>query len=225
MKNQEKNVSTKKKILTYYLILAACLLVIAAITVGVIFAVRSGDGDLTIEKPGTSDDDNKPSNPGNNDNNPTKPDDGNKTDDNKPAATTYEFIFPVENADITNAQVFGYDKTMDWYALHDGTDFTADAGTQIVAAVDGTVAEIATSDVFYGAFVTIEHSNGVKTVYKFIEPAANIKKGDKVNRGQVIGTVAAATGIENADGAHLHFQIFKNGELADLDDYLDVNEK
>ena len=28
MKNQEKNVSTKKKILTYYLILAACLLVI-----------------------------------------------------------------------------------------------------------------------------------------------------------------------------------------------------
>lgn len=220
MKNQEKNVSTKKKILTYYLILAACLLVIAAITVGVIFAVRGNDGNLTIEKPG-SDDQNQPSNP--DDNKPAPPD--KNPDDDKPAATTYEFIFPVENADITNAQVFGYDKTMDWYALHDGTDFTADAGTPIVAAVDGTVAEIATSDVFYGAFVTIEHSNGVKTVYKFIEPAANIKRGDKVSRGQIIGTVATATGIENADGAHLHFQIFKNGELADLDDYLDVNEK
>ena len=52
MKNQEKNVSTKKKILTYYLILAACLLVIAAITVGVIFAVRAND-DLSIDnRPG-----------------------------------------------------------------------------------------------------------------------------------------------------------------------------
>ena len=221
MKNQEKNVSTKKKILTYYLILAACLLVIAAITVGVIFAVRGND-DLSIDnKPGTSDDDNKPSNP--DDNKPSNPDD-NKPDD-KPASTTYEFIFPVDNADVTNAQVFGYDKTMDWYALHDGTDFSADAGTKIVAAVDGTVTEIATSDIFYGAYITLEHSNGVKTVYKFIEPAENLKRGDKVNRGQVIGTVAAATGIENADGAHLHFQIFKNGQLAELDDYLDVNEK
>ncbi len=224
MKNQEKNVSTKKKILTYYLILAACLLVVAAITVGVIFAVRGSD-DLSIDnKPGTTEDDNKPSTP--DDNKPANPDDNKPSKpDDKPANTTYEFIFPVTNADVTNAQVFGYDKTMDWYALHDGTDFAAEAGTQVVAAVDGTVTEIAKSDVFYGAYVTIEHSNGVTTVYRFIDPAESLKKGDKVNRGQVIGTIAAATGIENADGAHLHFEIYKDGKPAELDDYLDVNEK
>lgn len=222
MKNQEKNVSTKKKILTYYLILAACLLVIAAITVGVIFAVRAND-DLSIDnKPGTSDDDNKPNNPDDNNPDDNKPD---NPDDDKPASSTYEFIFPVENADVTNSQAFGYDKTMDWYAFHEGTDFAAEAGTKIVAAVDGTIAEVGKSDVFYGAFVTIEHSNGVKTVYKFIDPAEALKKGDKVNRGQVIGTVAAPTGIENKDGAHLHFEIYKDGKLAELEDYLDVNEK
>ena len=222
MKNQEKHISTKKKILTYYLILAACLLVIGAITVGVIFAGRNNDGDLSLEKPGTSDDDKKPSNP--DDNKPSNPDD-NKPNDNKPASSTYVFIFPVNGAEITNAQVFGYDKTMDWYALHDGTDFTATAGTNILAAVDGTVAEVTTSDVFYGCSVTIEHSNGVKTVYKFVEPVQNIKKGDKVNRGQTIGTIAAPTGIENADGAHLHFQIHKDGQLAELDDYLETDSK
>lgn len=218
MKNQEKNVSTKKKILTYYLILAASLLVIAAITVGVIFAVRGNDFQID-NNPGNSDDENKPGNPDDN-----KPDDKDP-DDDKPASSTYEFIFPVENADVTNGQVFGYDKTMDWYAVHDGTDFAAAAGTKVVAAVDGTITEIATSDVFYGAYITIEHANGVKTVYKFIEPAENLKRGDKVNRGQTIGTVAAAAGIENADGAHLHFEVYKNGVLADLDEYLDVNEK
>ncbi|MDE6356213.1 MAG: M23 family metallopeptidase [Clostridia bacterium] len=218
MKNQEKNVSTKKKILTYYLILAASLLVIAAITVGVIFAVRGNDFQID-NKPGTSDDENKPGNPDDN-----KPDDKDP-DADKPASSTYEFIFPVENADVTNGQAFGYDKTMDWYAVHDGTDFAAAAGTKVVAAVDGTITEIATSDVFYGAYITIEHANGVKTVYKFIEPAENLKRGDKVNRGQTIGTVAAAAGIENADGAHLHFEVYKNGVLADLDEYLDVNEK
>ena len=137
MKNQEKNVSTKKKILTYYLILAACLLVIAAITVGVIFAVRAND-DLSIDnRPGTSDDDNKPNNPDDNNPDDNKPD---NPDDDKPASSTYEFIFPVENADVTNSQAFGYDKTMDWYAFHEGTDFAAEAGTKIVAAVDGTIA-------------------------------------------------------------------------------------
>jgi len=71
----------------------------------------------------------------------------------------------------------------------------------------------------------VELANGVKTVYKFIDPAETLKKGDKVNRGQVIGTVAAPTGIENKDGAHLHFEIYKDGKLAELEDYLDVNEK
>lgn len=40
MKNKQKTQPTKKRIFTYYLILAACLLVIAAITVGVVFAVK-----------------------------------------------------------------------------------------------------------------------------------------------------------------------------------------
>ena len=50
MKNKQKTQPTKKRILTYYLILAACLLVIAAITVGVLFGVKpTSTGTPTID--------------------------------------------------------------------------------------------------------------------------------------------------------------------------------
>ena len=50
MKNKQNTKPTKKRILMYYLILAACLLVIAAITVGVVFGVKNSNaGDLTLD--------------------------------------------------------------------------------------------------------------------------------------------------------------------------------
>lgn len=211
MKNKENNKPTKKKILTFYLVLAACLLVIAAITFGVIFGVRSTNVDgPSIDVPDTPD-------------NPDKPDTPDVPD--TPTDTRHEFILPVADGTLTKSQVFGYDKTMDWYALHEGMDFAADANAAVVAAVDGTVISITAGDMLYDGTVTIEHADGVTTVYKFIDPAENIRKGSKVNRGDVIGSIAATNGIENADGNHLHFEIYKNSVLVEPEDYLEVSPK
>lgn len=210
MKNKEKSKPTKKKILITYLSVAACLLIAAAVTVGVVFGIKNKLPDNVIENPPVTD-----------------PDD-NEPDDKPPAvdtSTQYEFIMPVKDANVSLGQAFGYDKTMDWYRLHCGMDFSATAGSQVLAAVDGKVTEVSKSDLLYGAVITIEHANGVKTVYKFVEPAETLKAGDKVNRGDVIATVAAATGVENKDGDHLHFEIYKDNKLADPDDYLEVNPK
>lgn len=225
---QEKSKPTKKKILTYYLILAASLLVIAAITVGVIFAVRGNS-----VTPPDSIIDNNPSggNQDNNDNNP-----GNTGDDNKPNSgdnqnkpvnsdSAYVFITPVKDVNLTQAHVFGYDKTLDRYRFHEGMDFNCAAGTDVLAAVDGTVKSISTKDVLYGAVITVEHADGVTTVYKFIDPEETLKVGDKVSQGSIIGTVAVATGVENAEGDHLHFEVYKNNIMQDPDDYLDILSK
>ena len=217
MKNTEKNKPTKKKILMYYLILAACLLVIAGITVGVIFAVRANN---PVNPPMIDNGDgNKP-----NENNPNKPGDG---DDNKPVdtSTQYEFIVPVKTVNLAQAHVFGYDKTLDRYRLHQGMDFACAAGTEVLAAVDGTVKSISNRDELYGAVITIEHANGVTTVYKFVDPSETLKVGAKISRESVIGTVAKATGVENADGDHLHFEVYKNNIMQDPDDYLNIISK
>lgn len=223
MKN-ETNKPTKKKIALYYLALAACLVIIASITVGVVFAVRNANR-VSLDKNGggtvqTPNDDNK----GNNDDDDNK---GGNDDDNKndPVNTTTTFISPVTNVDLSQAHVFGYDKTLDRYRLHGGIDLQAAAGTEVYAAVDGTVTEVSVSDPLFGAVVTIEHANGVKTVYKFIDPNENLTAGTKVTRGQTIGAVAAATGVENADGDHLHFEVYKNGVMQDPADYLDAISK
>lgn len=222
MKNNEKSKPTKKKILTYYLVTGACLLVIAAIVVGVVFAVKSNKVGDVIDKPNNDTPNITNPDDGNNGGNTNKPNDDNPTVD---TSSKYELIVPVKDANVIKAHVFGYDQTMDWYRLHEGMDFAAAAGTQVFAAVDGRIKEISTSDVLYGATITIEHENGVTTVYKFVEPAEGMKVGDSVNRGEVIATIAAANGVENKDGDHLHFEVYKDGKIADPDDYLELTSK
>lgn len=221
MKNQEKSKPTKKKIVTYYLILAASLLVVAAITVGVIFAVRGNP----VTPPDNIIDNNPPSN--DDENNKPGDDENNKPGEDKPvnSDSAYVFITPVKDVNLTQAHVFGYDKTLDRYCLHEGMDFSCAAGTDVVAAVDGTIKSISVKDVLYGAVVTVEHADGVTTVYKFIDPEESLKEGDKISRGSVIGKVAAATGVENKEGDHLHFEVYKNNIMQDPDDYLNIISK
>ena len=215
MKNKEKTKPTKKKILLYYLIMAACLLVIAAITIGVVFAVKANQApDLTLEAP--KDDD-----PGTNPN-------PNPDDDDPPVEDTsskYEFITPVKDVVLKHSYNFDYNQTMDYYRVHYGMDFTAEEGTSVFACVDGVVTEIIKNNDMYGAIIKISHAGNIETVYKFVEPVSNLKVGSTVNRGDVIATVAKATGVEVAEGDHLHFEVFANSKSVDPDNYLKIISK
>ena len=220
---------TKKKRLLFWLILAASLLIVAAIVVGIVFGVRGNRNKLTIDsKPNQGntkpdDSDNKGDN---------KPDDGDNKGDNKPddggavdTSSQYVFISPIENVNVIKVNEFCYDKTMDWYRLHQAIDFGAPAGTNVLSAVDGTVTSIIERDTLDYAIIEIAHANNLKTVYKFLDPIEGLEVGQKVSRGQVIGTVAVASGRENADGDHLHFEVFKNGNIVDPEEYLDLTSK
>ena len=89
---------------------------------------------------------------------------------------------------------------------HYGIDISAKAGTAIHAAASGTVKSTVESDKGYGNQVIIEHRYGFRSryahMYLFI-----VKKGDKVNKGDIIGFVGS-TGKSTAD--HIHFEISKN---------------
>lgn len=208
--NQDKK--TKKKLITYYIILAACILLIAAVTVTVIFAVRGNNNTFEIDS-------------GDNNGGET-PDDGG--DDDEPSddvSSAYEFIAPVSTLNVINDYTFYYNKTLDCYHYHTGLDMAAEAGTEVVACVDGTVESITTGDLLDGNKIVLSHADGVKTSYYFVDVAENLKVGDSVKRGDVIGTVAQPAGSEYKEGAHLHFEVTKDGELADPNDYLDISEK
>ncbi len=92
---------------------------------------------------------------------------------------------------------------------HNGLDFRAPLGTPIFAAEAGTVMGVGNQDTYcyrgaYGKFVVVNHANNLTTLYTHLSQYI-VKKGDVVERGQLIG-YSGRTGY--ATGPHLHFTVF-----------------
>ena len=134
-------------------------------------------------------------------------------------------VLPLETLAVTNEFGFYYNQTLDCYYHHEGVDFLADAGAKVLAVDDGVVESIYSGDVLKGTEIVIDHGNGLKTCYRFVVALDSLSVGDQVSRGDVIATVAAATGDEYKDGAHLHFEILENGKTVDPAAHLLLLEK
>lgn len=214
MKDQEQK-PKNKKLLTYYLILGACILIIAAIAVAVTLSVTLGGDDMVLDDPDQSVD-------GDDDDNT----DGDGDDDDVEDTTgDTTFLMPVEEVNAVNSYGFYHNTTLDKYYLHTGIDFAGDVGDEVYAALDGTVESITSDPVLMGTTITLSHENGLKTTYTFIDAAEGLAVGDTVEKGDVIATVAEAMGQEYKDGAHLHFEVFLNDEAVDPETYLDIDSK
>jgi murein DD-endopeptidase MepM/ murein hydrolase activator NlpD len=94
---------------------------------------------------------------------------------------------------------------------HTGVDFAAATGTPVVASAKGTVKEIGWNG-GYGNCVMIEHKNHFATLYGHLSRFADMKVGEMVEQGQVIGYVGS-TGLST--GPHLHYTMFLNGDPID----------
>jgi murein DD-endopeptidase MepM/ murein hydrolase activator NlpD len=92
--------------------------------------------------------------------------------------------------------------------FHAGLDIAGDKGQPVFATAAGTVTS-ADYHGNYGNFVTIDHGYGLETRYGHLQ-SFEVKKGAKVQRGDIIGRVGA-TG--RATGAHLHYEVLANGAL------------
>lgn len=123
-------------------------------------------------------------------------------------------IQPVSNEDLTRiASGYGWrvDPIYKTQKMHWGLDFTADKGTNVYASGNGVIKSIEQKKWGYGNSIIIDHGFGYTSRYAHLS-AFNVKKGDKVVRGQVIGLVGS-TGKSTAP--HLHYEIEKNGKKID----------
>ena len=134
-------------------------------------------------------------------------------------------ISPMELVSVTHEYGFYHNETLNSYYEHKGMDFSAEVGAEVLAVEDGKVESVYTGDVLLGTEITIDHGNGVKSVYRFVTEAEGLKAGDTVKKGDVIATVAEASGNEYKQGAHLHFEIMKNDVSVDPSTYLTLEEK
>jgi len=99
-----------------------------------------------------------------------------------------------------------------------GIGIAAPAGTEVHAISAGRVV-VAEPLGTYGLTVIIQHSGGDYTVYGSLGRLAT-RKGDVVNRGQLIGYVGTS---DPELPSHLHFELRPEGRAVDPLDYLKPN--
>jgi murein DD-endopeptidase MepM/ murein hydrolase activator NlpD len=120
-------------------------------------------------------------------------------------------IQPVSNKDLSRmASGYGYRihpiyKTKKFHA---GMDFSAKIGTPIYATGDGKISKVRKSRRGYGNHVIIDHGFGYKTLYAHMSRYI-VKRGQKVNRGDVIGYVGSSG---TSVAPHLHYEVHKDGK-------------
>jgi murein DD-endopeptidase MepM/ murein hydrolase activator NlpD len=116
---------------------------------------------------------------------------------------------PIDGARITSGFGMRMHPVLGFSKMHKGIDFGAPTGTPIFAAGSGTIAEIGRKG-SYGNYVRIRHSGDYQTAYAHMSKfAKGLKKGAKVQQGDVIGYVGATGRVT---GPHLHYEILMAGK-------------
>lgn len=117
-----------------------------------------------------------------------------------------EMELPVKKGRVSSEFGYRVSPITGKYGLHDGVDLAAPMGTEIYAALDGTVIA-SVEDEEIGYYVKIDHGNGVVTAYGHCSKLI-AKEGDKVKKGDVIALVGS-TG--RSTGPHTHFEVRVDG--------------
>lgn len=127
-------------------------------------------------------------------------------------------IMPISNKDLRRtASGWGYriHPIHKIRKFHYGMDFSAPSGTEIYATGDGVVSRVSSQVRGYGKRIEIDHGFGYKTLYAHMSEF-NVRKGQKVKRGEVIGFVGN-TGSSTAP--HLHYEVHEKGRKVNPQHY------
>ncbi len=237
-KNNKSLLNFIKKNL-YYLVIGVSLVIIATVIAIVLFTKKPNqaitpneshsasermpdsnkESEKTSEKPSQSD------KPAGNESTDHKPDGDDKPDE--PTVNKIVFALPVATSTVikgyTSSTVV-FNKTLGVYTGHMGIDFAAEAGTDVVCVYDGTIESIVTS-YLQGTTITVDHGNGLKSVYNSLDADESISEGKKVKKGDKLGEVSDNNRQEYKDGPHLHFEVLENGKKTDPETYLLSSEK
>ena len=208
----------------YYLVFIGILTVLTILTIMLVVSNNNkstqvdGAGDNVIQLPDTNTDNEV-------NNTPIIPDDPVVPD--TPVVSLIIFDLPVKDAVVLKEYVGAsvvYNKTIGAYTGHKAIDFAGEEGQSVFACYSGVVESIVTSKL-EGTTITIDHSNGLKSVYNSVEVAENIETGAIVEKGEVIGYMSTNNKTEYLDGPHLHFEVVENGKKIDPNKYLIMEDK
>ena len=154
------------------------------------------------------------------DKDPVKP----NPDDEKPPVKQLTFISPC-NGTVTHEFDLGlvFNQSMGQWETHSALDFTSE-DLKVFASADGKIKKIGHNNLD-GNYIIVEHEEGYTTKYMSLDTIEGINEGDAVKQGQLIGKMSDTQGAESLKGAHLHFEMLKDGKTINPLEVLVLDEK
>ncbi len=141
----------------------------------------------------------------------------------------YALTFSAPLLDCTIATVYAADElilneTLGWYATHHALDLVSTTSSDVLSAAAGTVIEIYTNSL-EGTVVVVKHNDVYTSKYGSLDSKLAVNVGDKVTKGQKLGTTSTSAGNEVLIGSHLHFELFRDNNDVNPADYLNLENK
>ncbi len=135
---------------------------------------------------------------------------------NKPIVADVGNIMPVEGeishefsaGELVKSETLGVWKT------HDGCDILCDIGTDVKSMSEGVVKEIK-EDPLWGVYVIVEQNNGLDVQYCGLAKELNVKAGQEVKQGEILGKTSDTNQCEILQPPHLHLGVKQGGEWID----------
>ena len=224
MKNSKTTILTFFKRNAVYLVLALCILAVA-LSVAFIMVNRTKMIESELNKEPEI---NQPVDTPNDPLDPSDPVDkpGDPLDPSDPVVEPLTFCLPVENSSTIEyySETMVFNSTLGRFSSHQAIDFYAEEGASVYAVANGTVKSIETS-MLTGVTITIDHGDGLISVYNSLADAEWVAVGEVVKKGDTIGEVSTSNRQEYKAGAHLHFEMKKDGVIIDPGVYLVFEEK
>lgn len=140
--------------------------------------------------------------------------------------TVITFTMPVEGGVVTNEYTDNtvvFNPTLEVYSAHLALDISGAEGAKVLCAYAGTIESIETS-YLQGTVVTVNHGDGLKTVYSSLEVNEELEVGQTLQAGDELGIISTTNRQEYKQGPHLHFEAIKNEVKVNPADYLILDE-
>lgn len=145
------------------------------------------------------------------------------SEDATPEQTPTVFLAPMDGvvSKYHDSAAPVYSITMNDWRVHQGIDIAANLGDAVKATAKGTVKSVS-KDAFMGYCVTIDHGNGVVSIYKNLaeQLVDGVAVGSVLEAGEVFAAVGESASIESADSPHLHFEMEVDGKQVDPLSYI-----
>lgn len=134
-----------------------------------------------------------------------------------PTPTPAPLKWPVTGREILR----GYSEEPVWFEsmglfeTHPGVDISAQLGEEVLAAADGVVS-FAGFDSQRGYMVETEGEGGLIVRYGNLAKPLIVSPGDRLRRGQPLGSIGASAPSAGVTGPFLHFEAFRGGSWVAL---------